>query len=122
MATTPEQPSDSPAAEAPGGGLFEEIYEAQVVPESRLVGNAPPTPVAKIDFRAPRPPLLPIAGAEDHIIPASLNRSNHGKYANSPSVTDFKEFPGRVHYLLAQAGWEEVADYALSWAEKQTGG
>ena len=45
MATTPEQPSDSPAAEAPGRGLFEEIYEAQVVPIYRFiyarVGNAP---------------------------------------------------------------------------------
>ena len=25
-------------------------------------------------------------------------------------------FPGRSHYTLGQAGWEEVADYALDWA------
>jgi hypothetical protein len=34
------------------------------------------------------------------------------------SVTDYKEFPGRSHCTLGQDGWEEVADYALEWAEE----
>ena len=41
------------------------------------------------------------------------------KYASSKSVTDFKEFSGRCHYIIGQDGWQEVARYALSWAEKQ---
>jgi len=31
-------------------------------------------------------------------------------------VTEYKAFPGRSHSTLGQAGWEEVADYALQWA------
>lgn len=25
-------------------------------------------------------------------------------------------FPGRSHFTIGEAGWEEVADYALDWA------
>lgn len=91
-------------------------YDAHVVPESRLVGHGPLSKAGSVDFKAQRKPLLLIAGSEDHIIPAKLNRANLAAYAGSPSVTEFKEFEGRTHGLLAQAGWEEVADYALTWA------
>jgi fermentation-respiration switch protein FrsA (DUF1100 family) len=57
------------------------------------------------------------AGEKDHIIPASLNRSNYKKY-QGPSVTDFKEFEGRDHFIIGEKGWEEVADYSLAWLEK----
>jgi hypothetical protein len=29
-------------------------------------------------------------------------------------------FEGRSHLLPAQHGWEEIADYALGWAERRT--
>ena len=35
------------------------------------------------------------------------------------AVTDYKEFPGRSHFTVGQEGWEEVADYAIEWAEGQ---
>jgi alpha-beta hydrolase superfamily lysophospholipase len=88
------------------------------VPESRRVGKGPTTDVAKINFLGKRPPLLLLAGSADHIIPASLNRSNYEKYEQSPSITDFREFEGRCHYTIGQAGWEEVADYILDWVTK----
>jgi pimeloyl-ACP methyl ester carboxylesterase len=94
-------------------------YDAQVVPESRRVGNAPTTPIAAIDFDRARPPLLFIAGGADHIIPASLNWSNYSRYDRSPGLIEFREFPGRSHYTLAQAGWEEVADFVLQWITEQ---
>ena len=62
-----------------------------------------------------RAPLLFIAGGADHIVPPAVNRSNAGKY-KSRAITDYKEFPGRSHYTVGQAGWEEVADYAIEWA------
>jgi pimeloyl-ACP methyl ester carboxylesterase len=92
------------------------VYDAEVVPESRRVGNAPTTASAKIDFAAQKAPLLFIAGGADHIIPASLNRCNAKKYPRA----ELREFPGRVHYTLEQAGWEEVCDCALDWLEKQS--
>ena len=93
---------------------------AEVVPESRKVGKGPTTKTAKIDFTKAHAPLLLIAGEKDHIIPAALNRKNHAKYTGD-SVTDFKEFPGRDHWIIASPGWQEVADYALAWIAKHCG-
>lgn len=91
------------------------IYERYTVPESRTVGKGPSTPTAAIDFSKPRVPLLLIAGAEDHTIPASLNYRNFKKYAKSPSTTEFVLFPGRSHFIIGQPGWQEVAKTVLDW-------
>ena len=63
-----------------------------------------------------RAPLLFIAGSEDHLMPPKIQRSN-AKHYNSNTITEVKEYEGRAHLLPAQEGWEEVADYALEWAE-----
>ncbi|MDQ6790106.1 MAG: alpha/beta hydrolase [Candidatus Dormibacteraeota bacterium] len=63
-----------------------------------------------------RAPLLFIAGGADHIMPPAVNRSNAKHYSKSSALTDYQEFPDRAHYTIGQPGWEEVADYALSWA------
>ena len=87
-------------------------YDRYVVPESRQVLQQLVTN-AEIDFDNEHPPLLLIAGAEDHIIPAALNETNFERYKASPSITTFREFPGRVHFIIGQQGWQEVADYTL---------
>ena len=92
-------------------------YDRYVVPESRGVPTSSLGSAGRLDFSKPHPPLLITAGEKDHIVPAVLNRSNFRKYKGS-SVTEFKEFPGRDHCLLCERGWEEVADYSLSWLEK----
>jgi pimeloyl-ACP methyl ester carboxylesterase len=70
-----------------------------------------------VDFRnEDRAPLLFIAGEEDNLMPPAVNESNVKHYRHTKSVTDYKEFPGRSHYIVGQEGWEEVADYALEWA------
>ena len=63
-----------------------------------------------------RAPLLFIAGGEDHIMPASVNRSNAKHYGKSTAITDYHEFPDRGHWTCGEPGWEEVADFALDWA------
>ena len=63
-----------------------------------------------------RAPLLFIAGGEDHIMPAAVNKANAEHYAQSSALTDYKEFPGRSHYTVGADGWESVADYARTWA------
>jgi hypothetical protein len=47
---------------------------------------------------------------------ASVTEANFKRYRKSRAVTDFKEFPERSHFTIGEAGWEEVADYALDWA------
>jgi len=88
-------------------------FEKYVVPESRGVPRGSLT--AKIDFKKQHPPLLLVAGSTDNLIPASLNKTNYDKYKPSSSITDFKEFAGRTHFIVGQKGWEEVADYVLGW-------
>jgi dienelactone hydrolase len=65
---------------------------------------------------AQRPPLLLVAGGEDHISPISLNRKILKLQGKAPSATELKEYPGRPHYMAGLDGWDEIADYALNWA------
>jgi fermentation-respiration switch protein FrsA (DUF1100 family) len=92
-------------------------FERYVVPESRRVPAGSLTKVASIDFRRPHPPLLLVAGSNDHLIPASLNKTNYDRYKRSPSITDFKEFAGRTHFTIGQENWQEVAGYIASWLD-----
>jgi pimeloyl-ACP methyl ester carboxylesterase len=62
-----------------------------------------------------RAPLLFISGGEDHLMPPSIQRSNANHY-KSDTITEVVVYDGRCHLLLAQDGWEEIADYALQWA------
>jgi pimeloyl-ACP methyl ester carboxylesterase len=69
-----------------------------------------------VDYRNDaRAPLLFISGGEDKLMPPSIQSSN-AKHYKSDTVTEVTVFPGKAHLLPAQAGWEEVADYALDWA------
>jgi pimeloyl-ACP methyl ester carboxylesterase len=65
---------------------------------------------------AERAPLLFISGSTDHLMPPSIQQSN-AKHYNDEVVTEVKEFEG-PHLLPAWPGWEEVADYALTWAQE----
>ena len=58
--------------------------------------------------------LLFVAFGEDHIVPAKASRHNAGHYDASTAIIAFKEFPGRPHFPAPR--WEEVADFAASWA------
>lgn len=98
-----------------------QAYDAYVVPESVRLSRGALSGKASVDFKKPHVPLLLIGGEIDHIMPASLNRSNFNRYkASAPSVTDYKEFPGRNHFtVIGGKGWDEVADYALNWVESK---
>jgi len=70
-----------------------------------------------------RAPLLFIAGGNDHLVPPAINKANMRKYVkNSSAVTDYREFPNSTHHTVGQKGWEEVADFALQWANANARG
>lgn len=99
------------------------IYDAHVVPTAgRMFWDGLLTRGAAVRWRNPsRPPLLLITGTEDRTVGAGMNRDNFACYRNAPSRTDFHEFPGRSHWIIAEPGWEDVADLALDWAESAAG-
>ncbi|QDA62338.1 alpha/beta hydrolase [Hymenobacter jejuensis] len=98
----------------------QETYEQLVVPESKLASRDGLTKVAKVDFAKPHVPLLFVAGSTDNIIPASLNYANYRRYKkHGDSVTDYKEFAGRNHFVLGQPTWQEDAAYISQWLTRQ---
>ncbi len=99
-----------------------EEYEREVIPASgraifqAALANVTPNSLATINFKNnAHQPLLFIGGEKDVIMPAALNRKNFKKYQASSALTEYQEFPGRSHYIIAEKGWEEVAQYALDW-------
>src|SRR3954451_13000341 len=103
------------------------LYERYHVPASGSIfwGSAlanihPGRDDTWVDYRnADRAPLLFISGDQDHLMPPKIQRSN-AKHYKSNTITEVKEFDG-PHLLPAAPGWEEVADYALSWALEHAG-
>lgn len=72
-----------------------------------------------VDYRNDnRAPLLFVSGAQDHIMPPAVQKSNARHYTSN-TVTEHREYPGYAHLLPAQEGWERIADEVLEWAVAQ---
>ncbi len=101
----------------------QKIYDEQVIPETaRIFFQAAYSMFnnyTRVNYKNDRrAPLLLIAGGSDHIVPPQINRSNFKKYQHTSARTDFKEFPNRCHWIISQAGWDEVAGYSFDWLSK----
>jgi pimeloyl-ACP methyl ester carboxylesterase len=101
-----------------------EAYESQAIPApgraifQAALANVTPRALSTVNFANPsRAPLLVIGGEKDVIMPAALSRKIFRKHQASSCVTAYQEFSGRSHYIIAENGWEEVADFAINWAE-----
>ncbi len=94
-------------------------YEKIAVPESRTIArDTLLKSFANVDFKKPHNPLLFIGGENDNIFPAGFTKRIAGNYKDKNSLVDFKSFAGRSHYIAGEKGWQEVADYVLSWISK----
>jgi pimeloyl-ACP methyl ester carboxylesterase len=93
------------------------LYDRYIIPTpGRVYWNGVVGKI-KINWKNPhRAPLLLIGGEIDLIADASMTRAIYKKQLQAPSITEYKEFPGRSHWTGIDAGWEQVADYALGWA------
>ena len=64
-----------------------------------------------------RAPLLIVGAEKDHTVPASVAHKQYTKYEKSNAQTDYVEFAGRPHLMMAADGWEEIAAKIDSWIE-----
>jgi pimeloyl-ACP methyl ester carboxylesterase len=107
-----------------------QAYDRYAIPGARnvlfqgAIANVDPRTPFRVDFGdVSRAPLLFIGGEKDHVVPAKVSRKMARKYRDTSALTSYKEFPRRSHFIAGEPGWEEVADFALSWATEnaQTG-
>lgn len=97
----------------------DKLYDQIAVPESRRIArDTLLTSFAKVDFSKPHNPLLFIGGEKDNIFPSAFTKKIAGSYKDRNSITDFKAFPGRSHFICGEAGWQEVADHVINWIDK----
>jgi len=92
-------------------------YESYTIPESKTAARGALSDATKVDYDKPHVPLLFTAGSTDHIMPAHLNFRNHNRYKKNGSVLEYKEFPGKNHFVLGLPGWKEDADYIFNWLQ-----
>jgi alpha-beta hydrolase superfamily lysophospholipase len=99
-------------------------YERYAVPETGQIfyeagfANFHLNPPSEVHFKnAERAPLLIVGADKDQTVPASLARKQYDKYERSPARTDYLEFEGRPHLVMAAEGWEEVAASIDSWLD-----
>ncbi|KIC94888.1 alpha/beta hydrolase [Flavihumibacter solisilvae] len=96
-----------------------DAYEKYTIPESKTVARGGLTSAASVDYDKPHVPLLFTSGSEDTITPVHLNVRNFNRYKKNGSVLEYKEFPGRNHFVLGQSTWKEDADYILDWLDRR---
>jgi pimeloyl-ACP methyl ester carboxylesterase len=99
-------------------------YERYAVPETGQIfyeagfANFHLNPPSEVDFKNEnRAPLLVVGAEKDNTVPASLARKQYEKYQRSPAKTDYAEFEGRPHLLMAAEGWDDVAASIDSWLD-----
>jgi alpha-beta hydrolase superfamily lysophospholipase len=100
-------------------------YERYAVPETGRIfyeaglANFHLNPPTEVHFKnGERAPLLIVGAEKDHTVPASLARKQYEKYERSPAATEYVEFEGRPHLLMAAEGWDEVAASIDSWLDR----
>lgn len=94
-------------------------YEELVIPESRRAARGGLTKAAYVDFKKPHPPLLMMAGTEDHCIPEHLCRRVFKSYRDESSVKEYV-VNHRNHYVLGLPSWQDDAHYIHEWLRRQS--
>jgi alpha-beta hydrolase superfamily lysophospholipase len=99
-------------------------YERYAVPETGQIfyeagfANFRLNPPSEVDFKnGDRAPLLIVGAEKDHTVPASLARKQYDKYERSSAATEYVEFEGRPHLIMAAEGWDEVAASIDGWLD-----
>ncbi|TML88671.1 MAG: alpha/beta hydrolase [Actinobacteria bacterium] len=106
-----------------------ELYDTFAVPTSgaplfqAATANLNPWTEAKVDTKNPdRGPMLIISGEKDNTVPHAIAHASYNRQKRNAGVTEFVEMPNRGHALVIDSGWREVADTALGFVRRFTGG
>jgi non-heme chloroperoxidase len=73
---------------------------------------------ARVDGSKVTCPVLVVAGARDRLAAASVMRQIANKYGQNST---YHEFADHAHWLVAEPGWQEVAEYVSRWLDRVLG-
>lgn len=103
-----------------------ELYQRLTIPspgrplfEASSANFSRNTPTAVDTTRGDRGPLLFLAAAKDHTVPAGVVRAAHRLYAASSAHTEIFTYAERGHTAPFDHGWRELADDTLVWLARQ---
>ena len=63
-------------------------------------------------------PVLVVRGADDRMARGSISRQVAEKYK---TVATYKEFANHAHWIVAEPGWQTVAEYVAGWLDRVLG-
>lgn len=93
-------------------------YDAQIIPAPGMIFyQAALWTGTGVDPVRRRAPLLITGASADRTVTPHAARAAYRKQRRSPAPTDFIEFTGKSHLLIAEPGWEEVAGPIRAWIE-----
>jgi pimeloyl-ACP methyl ester carboxylesterase len=90
-------------------------FEETATHDSRNILRDCMLSAGEVDLELPHAPLLFIGGEEDKIVPCQLVEKNSKAYKDKASITAYKQFRNRSHYICGEPKWDEVADYVAEW-------
>lgn len=94
-------------------------YENFIIPESKRALRNLFSKNARINFKKKHVPLFFISSSRDEIIPPKLVHWNFRKHKkNLHSITCYKEFENKNHFVILHYKWQEVAESIAKWIEK----
>jgi pimeloyl-ACP methyl ester carboxylesterase len=92
-------------------------YEETATHDSRNILRDCLGTAAQINLDVPHAPMLFIGAEKDEIIPATLAKRNAEAYTDEMSISEYREFANRSHWICGQPGWEEAAGYIEMWLQ-----
>ena len=94
-------------------------YNAQIMPApGRIYFEAALGIGCSLDWKNPkRAPLLLLSADKDYTASPSMIRAMYRRHKESPVRVDLHTFKKRSHWLIAEPGWEGVAQDIWSWIQ-----
>jgi alpha-beta hydrolase superfamily lysophospholipase len=98
--------------------LIDEAYATYVIPAPGMIFHQAVMGIGtRVRPERRRQPLLITGSAGDVLISPYLSRAAHRVQSRSSARTALRMLGRHSHLLIAEPGWEEVADVAIDWLE-----
>ncbi|HLV24748.1 MAG TPA: alpha/beta fold hydrolase [Gemmatimonadales bacterium] len=83
---------------------------ARFIPDSGRVGRDISIGAVAVDSSRIAAPMLVVTATEDRFVAPRIGRQLAQKYG-----AELREYAGHAHFIIAEPGWERVADDVLLW-------